>query len=204
MRHPQADLILQVAQIRAEGMCEHWEYAFPEDGRGVKVKNPVWIGVNLDAPKNSHLLYVNFRMKPSHPDYNTDKNPNRPRPVLKQIDMSKLPVGTMTNHGEIVFHSQLEPVNGAYCLNALDCNHYNYSAMRLAKQVKWTAWLGGECPVPEGCEVRVVCRGLHYNLAPGKALEEKYWTWNTENNYDYDIIAYRITGVDDGWTDGSL
>jgi hypothetical protein len=189
-RHLQADLIMQVAQIRAEGMCEHWEYChkgFPAN---------IWVSFGMDGPLGMDIESTNIRMKPSHPDYNTDKNPNRPKPVLKQIDMSKLPVGTMTNYGEIMYQSSVYALCWPLCSNEVyDCMH---KKLRLAEQTKWTAWLGGECPVPQGCAGKVILRsGSILDVEPGLA-------WWHGKPIMGDIIAYRITGVADGYTDGSL
>jgi hypothetical protein len=190
MRHPQADLIMQIATIRAEGMCEHWEYChngFPAN---------IWVSFDMDGPFGMDIKSTNIRMKPSHPDYNTDKNPNRLKPVLKQIDMLRLPVGTMTNCGVIMYQTSVY----ASCWAPHDANLYDclHKKLRLAEQTKWTAWTGGKCPVPEGCAGKVILRG-------GSILDvEPGLDWRHGEPIMADIIAYRITGVAPGYTDGSL
>jgi hypothetical protein len=190
MKHPQADLIMQAAQIRANGECEHWEYKFTP--LGVE-----WFDVDINLPLNSDLHNWEIRMKPSHPDFNTDKNPHRPEPVLKQIDMLMLPVGTMTNFGEIV------AVSGnmirAFDLIRGSATIWNegIADLRLAEQTKPTAWTGGECPVPEGCMYKWQ---NGYGEIFGMAQPHG---WNAKDGAGR-VAAYWITGVADGWTDGSL
>jgi hypothetical protein len=191
MKHPQADLIMQVAQIHADGECEHWEYR-------IKTTYGVgWFDFTVDHPRNSDLYCREIRMKPSHPDYNTEKNPNRPKPVSKQIDMSNLPVGTMTNYGEIIKKSTLV----AFVLNfdslCPDVIVYCFEELRLAEQTKPTAWLGGECPVPEGCMYKWQ---NGYGEIFGMVQPHG---WNAKDGAGR-VAAYWITGVADGWTDGSL
>lgn len=92
MKHPQADLIMQIAKIRADDMCEHWEYVYGTENK--------WRSVNMVYPYiDCGIHNLKLRMKPSHPDYDTEKNPYRQ--AKQKVDMSKLPVGTMTNCGEI-------------------------------------------------------------------------------------------------------
>jgi hypothetical protein len=195
MKHPDADLIMQAAQIRANGECEHWEYRFTP--LGVE-----WFDVDINLPLNSDLHNWEIRMKPSHPDFNTDKNPNRPKPVLKQIDMSKLPVGTMTNYGEIVAVAgnmirTFDLIRGSFTMW-----NEGIADLRLAEQTKPTAWLGGECPVPEGCKYKAIRRD---NSIHNYTSFTQLFNYERDSRIqDYDIIAYCITGVADGWTDGSL
>jgi hypothetical protein len=197
MKHPQADLIMQVATIRAKGMCEHWESSIDTS------YGKVWVDFTEDCPLNSDLYSRTIRMKPSHPDYNTDKNPNRPKPELKQIDMSMLPVGTMTNYGEII-----EVTSSTYILyefangkSGLGYWSKHSESIRLAEQTKWTAWTGGECPVPEGCKYEWM--DGYGEIFSNMDVVPEAWRW-LKHKDGYRVASYRITGVADGWTDGSL
>jgi hypothetical protein len=192
MKHPQADLIMQVAAIRAEGMCEHYKYQGTESNS--------WADFDLLFPLINSLNGITIRMKPSHPDYNTDKNPHRTKPVLKQIDMSRLPVGTMTNYGKILVvtpstYILYESIDGK---SGLGYWSKFSDSIRLAEQTEWTAWTGGECPVPEGCE---------YQWISGYGIV--YYSLDTAENWGSlggagRVAAYRITGIAEGYTDGSL
>jgi hypothetical protein len=71
---------------------------------------------------------------------------------------------------------------------------YNPPALELAptNEQPWMYWGGGECPVPDGCTFEVVHRS-------GNVRSQKEVTDWTHTDHAGDIIAYRITGIAEGY-----
>jgi hypothetical protein len=67
--------------------------------------------------------------------------------------------------------------------------------IRIVKQTEWTYWDGGNCPVPKGLLSDVVLRNGSKYCGD---IQKKNWSHICGQN---DIIAYRITGVAEGYTD---
>lgn len=123
------------------------------------------------------------------------------KPKKKLIDWSKMPRGAMTNCGELIGFSSPHPVSGKIypqCLRkSFDSSSYNMEQLRLEEQTQFTYWGGGECPVPEGVNVKCILRkGIELNNC-----SNLYWMHDYGVTPDRHIIAYRITGLADGWTD---
>lgn len=58
------------------------------------------------------------------------------------------------------------------------------------------AWLGGECPLPEGFEIKVWYRGGGESVRPIASGNGLYWAWNYRPS---DIIAFEVLGLADGY-----
>ena len=115
----------------------------------------------------------------------------------KLIDWSKMPKGTMTSEGEL-----LDIDNDGYPViikNKLRSFAYTQRSLRLAEQKEFTYWGGVECPVPEGVIVEVVYRDKSSDIRSSLHFD---WGHDTSNlNYLVEIIAYRIIGLAEGYTD---
>jgi hypothetical protein len=117
----------------------------------------------------------------------------RIKPALKLIDWSKMPAGTMTNHGELLEVNSL--TQSAITLVGCDTEYWKLNNLRLAEQTKFTYWGGGDCPVPDSTTFEVVLRTGDKQ----KAVFQSQWQHKC-NDQDQ-VIAYRITSLADGWTD---
>lgn len=124
------------------------------------------------------------------------------KPTLKLIDWSKMPVGTMTDRGRLIaiVDGDTSMLGGGIWLRVLECNRhiifYPMSHFRLAEQTDFTYWPGGECPIPQGVKVQVTIRdGELFTYEQADTIR-----WN-HTYHGGDIIAYRITGLVDGYTD---
>jgi NOL1/NOP2/fmu family ribosome biogenesis protein len=116
------------------------------------------------------------------------------KPKLKLVDMSKLPKGTMTDHGEVV-HNKFGAIS-CYFVGDLNLSHPKAQKIRITEQTEFTFWQGGECPVPDGLRFEVKTRGgASFGCLKPSGLR---WSHETEPT---DIIGYRIIAVADGWTD---
>jgi hypothetical protein len=130
------------------------------------------------------------------------------KPNLKQLDWSKVPVGVMTNRGELraayidyegSFTADVESLDVTHAginLNAVLIKHLRLAP---ASDQPWLYWGGGECPVPEGCTYETRMRD--------QCIQKGVYSWSHDNNItdaDVQVIAYRITGLADGYTDGGV
>lgn len=61
----------------------------------------------------------------------------------------------------------------------------------------WHSWGGGKCPLPEGLKVHVQIR--KGGVIPFDSTCNVNWKYHDELMTDYDVIAFRVLGVDDGW-----
>jgi hypothetical protein len=122
------------------------------------------------------------------------KHPDNIKPKKKLIDWSKMPRGTMTSFGELTGTCNgLAYVAPDYSVT----DEFDFAKLRLAEQTQFTYWGGGKCPVPEGVVVEVVLRQWN---APNEYTSPENVGWS-HDNFDGDIIAYRIISLADGWTD---
>lgn len=128
----------------------------------------------------------------------TDKHPENCKPALKLIDWSKMPTGAMTNKGRLIGHSSeivlvlVEETKNAFPY----ATRFLYADVRLAQQTKWAYWGGGDCPVPDGLVVEAIFRDDKNSVL--KFPDQLEWEHYKVSS---DIIAYRIIGLADGWTD---
>jgi hypothetical protein len=109
-----------------------------------------------------------------------------PKPKLKLVDKSALPAFAAVR---VAGQMQI----GEFRNYSLVMNAGNF---RIAEQKDFQYWGGGECPVPEGLVVEVVRRNKFVGRHEGKMC-----IWDHDHRTDKDIIAYRIIGLADGWTD---
>ncbi|MGL5079102.1 MAG: hypothetical protein ACRDBG_25160 [Waterburya sp.] len=180
----------ETLRARGEIKADMWKYQFKRAG------NINWI----DGPPNGDPTwddYLEYRIIPG------PKHPDNQKPKLRLIDKSKLPRGTMTTVGEILY--VVDQANCRYAkilqvgLNKNAATRVitrHLSALRIAPQERWTAWTGGECPIPEGVSFNLIRRGcgMYLDSMP------KEWRWEHKNQSD-DVIAYQIIGPAFGWTD---
>ena len=121
----------------------------------------------------------------------------RERP-LKQIKWKDVPVGVMTNKGELVCGNgyQCETlIRGESVEDESEICWTPPKDLRLAPhdQQPWLNWRGGECPVPDGMMVEVTLRDGRPHTESAKRCD---WVHRGNNS---DIIEYRITGIAEGW-----
>ncbi len=158
---------------------EWWDVYFREPATSAWTKvltSPGW------APDYEYEL----RKSAKHPD-------NKPKKRL--IDWSKMPIGTMTNRGEIraVFGDFVQ-------LEVREKNIPKYDLtipqnLRLAEQTQFTYWDGKGNPVPEGvvAEYKYI---ISSNGKPTVCVSKHLMSEHVAIG-----VGYRITGLADGWTD---
>ena len=71
--------------------------------------------------------------------------------------------------------------------------------IKLLPDLDWRPWLGGECPVPEGVMAEIKYRIDHSNIKLVTEGAKLNWNW-IGGSFTKDIIAYKITGLADGFT----
>lgn len=131
----------------------------------------------------------------------TDKHPDNIKPKPKLIDWSRVPAGTMTNFG-IVIHEYPSDFEQRLTLQNAIVKWNQYTELRLVEQTKFTYWGGGDCPVPEGVRFEVIFRdGDNTRLVDGAPNIYRWTHANTSQSKMIDIIAYRIVGLSEGYTD---
>lgn len=126
-----------------------------------------------------------------------------------KIDLSKLPVDTLIEvrdsvqtklrHFATVKHGRVQAFDYGMtsALTGITCS---WDSCRILEG-KPVFWQGGECPLPDGVEVRVFYRGPNTRtvtcVLPNGAAE----TWNHHQN-DADIIGFQIQNHDEWITPG--
>lgn len=60
----------------------------------------------------------------------------------------------------------------------------------------WHAWFGGDCPLPEGIEVEVEVTCHDGSVLRGEA---NIFNWGRNSYEGGDIIAFKVTGLSDGF-----
>lgn len=122
---------------------------------------------------------------------------------LKEIDWSKLPKDTLiclpSSYKYYMPHTVSLPVYDETGRDSNTKSHFRFLSYidraKLIENPKFTVWEGGECPVPEGVMVEIILRTGVKCLANGV----NWWRWEHLNSM-FDIIAYRIIGVAEGYT----
>lgn len=61
---------------------------------------------------------------------------------------------------------------------------------------KWNLWWTGKCPLPEGVNIEASTRGCTICSSAATYLE---WGHHPHYHPDQQIIAYRVTGLEDGY-----
>lgn len=122
----------------------------------------------------------------------------------KTIDWSKLPRDTLVETTEGLRYFQCSSEDDPSCVFVY--NHgatsqtakgwWEVSKAKLIEQKEFKVWFGGECPVPEGVVVGAVNRsGVYFK----QNSQDIRWM-PSKIDQKYDIIAYRIIGVAEGYT----
>jgi hypothetical protein len=176
--HKHAELIKQWAD------APEWWDVYRSDGGAVDH----WSRCSAEVLTYGENLKMKLEKSAKHPD--------NLKPKKRLIDWSKMPIGTMTDRGEIraVFGDFVQ-------LEVREKNMPKYDLtipqnLRLKEQTQFTYWGGGKCPVPEGVVVETV-------LADRKVCSDlpKYqWLPCSSSTYKH-VVGYRIIGLADGWTD---
>ena len=118
------------------------------------------------------------------------------------IDWRKMPKGVMTNVGAL--EKQVSSTESwAFIMHQEDDDAPPRIVLEPNRRLRlapsgtqpWILWKGGECPVPEGAIVDAECRGGFNLVDTGTSFR---WQHSRHQN---DIIAYRVTGLAQGWTD---
>ena len=65
------------------------------------------------------------------------------------------------------------------------------------RQDHWHSWQGGECPLPEGLEIKVIFRDSSKSEVFTTYLESQ-WDWKHMPN-KHDIISFKVLGTAEGW-----
>lgn len=182
-KHPHADKILEKARQDATGETEAgWWFWESRDISG-KV-NPCFL-------KEDSYRY---NMTCNHPLFKP--------PKLKLVDMGKLPVGSMVNVKFLVrpLHMMVKQDDqGQIILWSLTAQTRTIKApeLRIAVHEEFTYWGGNsQCPVPDGLIIEFITRGRGKNQL--ETSDTGCWL---HVNTPHDIIAYRIIGLANGWTD---
>ncbi len=136
-----------------------------------------------------------YREKPAEP------------PAKRKIDWSKMPVDTLCEVGteKLYFtgktHSDGEPtffLNGKTSFTGVQAGEFD-RPIKLIPQ-NWKPWFDGECPVPEGVRFDITRRdGLIVTGTLDHYCSHSHVSWSTERECSFEIIAYRIIGVAEGW-----
>lgn len=186
--HPHAMLILEKARQDAAGetAAEWWGWHY------YGKKSEAWLIVG--NPSFERGYQFRYTMTNKHPDF----VPPKSKPRL--VNMSALPVGSVVS-GAGYFENATVVGHYPGHLRLLNLEHNelrmdNPSYLRIAEQKEFTYWGGGECPMPEGLLVEAVFRAD----GPRNIAAAIVYGWKHDQG-GADIIAYRITGLDDGWTD---
>jgi hypothetical protein len=189
-KHPHAEIILKIAEHVASGAFDagfHELQAKHRDGIRMsfgKVKSWIYVEPTLNLDVNGCWEYHIIK---------TDKHPDNQKPKKKLIDWSKMPKGTMTNQGELISH--VSDHNFCVVLTGHQTTGAHYGGLRLEEQTDFTYWSGGDCPVPAGVTVEVIGRDGEQAKGGRGAFHWKH------RGINQDSIAYRITGLTEGWTD---
>jgi len=130
--------------------------------------------------------------------YKLEKSAKHPdnKPKKKLIDWSKMPRGTMTNHGELRHVSPAQAYLEKYEDGVFVRIGVGVSLLRLKEQTQFTYWGGGKCPVPEGVVVETVLA----DRTVCSDLPKYHWLPQSSSTYKH-VVGYRIIGLADGWTD---
>jgi hypothetical protein len=128
------------------------------------------------------------------------------KPEKKKLDWSKIPKGTtvLYREFELGYLSVFDVESGCFSIarylngESMLVDHYSETNVRLAEQSTFTYWPGGECPLPEGVQLEIVMRN-----GESMTIGAQYCCWDRSSevseNFDSDIIAYRIIGLAEGW-----
>jgi hypothetical protein len=122
------------------------------------------------------------------------------------IDWAKMPRGTKIEHDDMpAFFSEYSArglkISSVKWANGKFAPNRTVSAEFVQLiQGDWVPWFGGECPVPEGIRFSAA---VFYQRPDG--IVDRYVIGgvsgdNTNWSYAGHIIAYRIEGIEEGWS----
>lgn len=115
------------------------------------------------------------------------------KPKLKLVDMSKLPTSLLTLSGTKISYF------GNTFLVDTKGNVVAALPTRIKLDAGWQYWEGGECPMPHGVLFSISYRkGGTFSQGSSPLLKRMHWEHSGNNS---DIIAYKITGIEEGYTD---
>ena len=187
IKHIHADLILEKARQDATGETAakwwRWEFYTPSNG---------W--ADLPGPLFLSDSAYRYSRAPAHPLFVP------PKPELKLVDMMALPVGSWVTCAYLETEPAQVMVVGPVALVCWNKHELTVSVSsfeaRITEQKEFTYWGGGACPVPDGLKFEFVWRdgGKSESIVPTKLR----WIHTLASA---DVIAYRILGLADGWTD---
>ena len=89
--------------------------------------------------------------------------------------------------------SKLKEINDYYVSEA----GAGYHCCRI-RENHWHSWQGGECPLPEGLYIEVIFRNGEEGDTEGYYNSGWNINWHHQSG-TYDIIAFKVIGVADGW-----
>lgn len=183
-KHKHADLILEFARQKATGEFDAGWWNWEHTGRYEFWKYTEFLDFSAEQ----------YRYTP------TEKNPAF-KPKLKLIAMHELPLGTRVNtsyENGVQLMSIRNSTNAWVWKSSGKTETVNISALRIVENKEFTFYdcKAGKCPVPEGVKVEVLFRD---SANCTRSVSNFVWTYL--GNKDKEIIAYRIVGVAEGYTD---
>lgn len=162
----------------------------------------VWIPCDYDCSYLDNFKYRAIKQPaPEVPQYPSPYEKIEPVEPLKQVSLVDIPAGVALKqkndtplylyHG---FNSSCKPQLSNFGAEACNIFSVPFEELELApaSEQPWMFWGGGACPVPEGVTFEVTCR----SGAVREQEEVSDWTHTVNIG---DIIAYRITGLAEGW-----
>tara|TARA_R110002074_G_scaffold56936_1_gene140229 strand:+ start:76 stop:633 length:558 start_codon:yes stop_codon:yes gene_type:complete len=150
----------------------------------------------------SHNLWVLCPCNTRGPKIGSPKDVWRIKPTQKVIDLSVLidsqidcefkdDISERTTIGKL-----LEITNGDYYPYTTGNSADKYYGQCQPRIYHKHAWLGGECPLPEGFMVKVTFRNAKLAIGDEVVADELYWR---RMGSDLDIIAFEVLGLADGY-----
>lgn len=147
------------------------------------------VRASLSGGSNAWAIDVDYEI------CKTDRHPDNQKPKLKLIDWRKVPIGTMTNLGEVL---ALRLIRGVYQFLIKDvdkrdyCMFFSIENLRIVPATKWTAIQDEDfAPVYEGFVIE-------YRYVNGSGLLA---ACNHPLPNCAIVVAYRVIGIADGYTD---
>ena len=155
------------------------------DIRGSLDSKPEWVD-SVYGPRPNCLESLYWRIKP------TQKVIDLSVLIDSQIDCEfKDDISERTTIGKL-----LEITNDDYYPYTTGNSADKYYGQCQPRIYHKHAWLGGECPLPEGFMVKVTFRNAKLAIGDEVVADELYWR---RMGSDLDIIAFEVLGLADGY-----
>lgn len=185
LNHPHYAVYKEWEAHKASGAVERGEYVLKE-----RYKSQFFECHNVAQS-------VSWYVENTYTIEKTSLHPDNQKPKLKLVDWENVPVGTMTDLGEIRAHKRKH--GGAFVEDSLRCNwgHHDYSYLSIVPTTKWTAVQdGGKPPVCEGLVIE-------YRMTSSIFQSSNKLSCHTvgKNTEAVGINAYRVIGLAEGYTD---